>query len=155
VDSSPENLADAVERAMDAAGLETAHVAGNSLGGWISLELAQRGRTATFIAISPAGLASRREARWAAGILRAERRIARTSPPAEAVVRNPVGRTLVAGPAFARPWRIEPDDLIEQTRLLADAPGFEPTHSRRRWAQVRGLGAQSAARCSSCGERWM
>src|ERR671919_219878 len=30
-------LADAVERVMDAAGFETAHIAGNSLGGYIAL----------------------------------------------------------------------------------------------------------------------
>ncbi len=37
-------LADAVEQAMDDAGFETSHFAGNSLGGWLALELARRGR---------------------------------------------------------------------------------------------------------------
>src|SRR3954453_23686896 len=37
-------LADAVERAMDAAGFETAYIAGNSLGGYVALQLAARGR---------------------------------------------------------------------------------------------------------------
>ena len=37
-------LADAVERAMDEAGFETAHIAGNSLGGYVALQLAARGR---------------------------------------------------------------------------------------------------------------
>src|SRR3954452_8089453 len=36
-------LADAVERAMDEAGFETAHVVGNSLGGYLALHLAARG----------------------------------------------------------------------------------------------------------------
>src|SRR5688500_8806710 len=53
---TPEELADAVEQAMDAAGFETAHLAGNSLGGWIALILARRGRARTVTAISPAGL---------------------------------------------------------------------------------------------------
>ena len=37
-------LADGVERAMDEAGFETAHVVGNSLGGYVALQLAERGR---------------------------------------------------------------------------------------------------------------
>ena len=39
--------ADAVERAMDEAGFETAHIAGNSLGGYVALQLAARGRART------------------------------------------------------------------------------------------------------------
>src|SRR5687768_10823515 len=35
-----ESLPDAVERAMDAAGFETAHLVGNSLGGYVALQLA-------------------------------------------------------------------------------------------------------------------
>jgi pimeloyl-ACP methyl ester carboxylesterase len=50
-----EALADAVEGSMDAAGIQTAHVAGNSLGGWLALELARRGRARSVIAMSPAG----------------------------------------------------------------------------------------------------
>ena len=48
-------LADAVERAMDEAGFETAHVAGNSLGGYVALQLAERGRARTVVALAPAG----------------------------------------------------------------------------------------------------
>jgi ferritin-like metal-binding protein YciE/pimeloyl-ACP methyl ester carboxylesterase len=53
-------LADAVERAMDEAGFETAHLVGNSLGGHVALQLAARGRAATVVALAPAG-------GWAAG----------------------------------------------------------------------------------------
>ncbi|WP_349239802.1 alpha/beta hydrolase [Patulibacter sp. SYSU D01012] len=45
----------AVEAAMDAAGIETAHVAGNSLGGFLALQLAARGRARSVVALSPAG----------------------------------------------------------------------------------------------------
>jgi pimeloyl-ACP methyl ester carboxylesterase len=48
-------LADAVEREMDEAGFETAHLVGNSLGGYIALQLAARGRGETVVALAPAG----------------------------------------------------------------------------------------------------
>lgn len=48
-------LVDAVERAMDAAGFETAHVVGNSLGGYVALQLAERGRARSVVALAPAG----------------------------------------------------------------------------------------------------
>ena len=50
-----DTLADAVEQAMDAAGFATAHVVGNSLGGYIGLQLAARGRAESVVALAPAG----------------------------------------------------------------------------------------------------
>ncbi|MEA2287974.1 MAG: hypothetical protein QOJ21_4017 [Solirubrobacteraceae bacterium] len=47
--------ADAVERAMDDAGFATAHLAGNSLGGYLALHLAARGRARSVVAFAPAG----------------------------------------------------------------------------------------------------
>jgi len=48
-------VTDAVEADLDAAGIDTAHIVGNSLGGWLAMELARRGRARTSIAFSPAG----------------------------------------------------------------------------------------------------
>ncbi len=48
-------LADAVEAAMDAAGFATAHIAGNSLGGYVSLQLAARKRARSVVALAPGG----------------------------------------------------------------------------------------------------
>jgi pimeloyl-ACP methyl ester carboxylesterase len=45
----------AVERALDEAGFETAHVAGNSLGGYLALKLAERGRARSVVALPPGG----------------------------------------------------------------------------------------------------
>lgn len=56
-------LADGIERDMDAAGLRRAHIVGNSLGGRLALELAARGRALSAVSISPAG-------GWAPGSVR-------------------------------------------------------------------------------------
>ncbi|WP_280270115.1 alpha/beta fold hydrolase [Nocardia wallacei] len=50
-----DDLVDDVERRMDERGWDTAHLAGNSLGGWIAIELARRGRARSVCALSPAG----------------------------------------------------------------------------------------------------
>lgn len=54
-EAGEDTLAQAVERAMDEAGFETAHVVGNSLGGYVALQLASRGRARTVVALAPAG----------------------------------------------------------------------------------------------------
>jgi pimeloyl-ACP methyl ester carboxylesterase len=49
------SLADDVERRLDALGWGTAHIVGNSLGGWVAFELERRGRARTLTGIAPAG----------------------------------------------------------------------------------------------------
>ena len=139
LDSTPEALADAVEDEMARASFDKAHVAGNSLGGWIAFELARRGRAETVTAISPAGLQHRREKDWGAGILRGMRWLARNAPAPDPLLRNPVTRTLLAGPTTGRPWRKDPDELIEESECFASCPGFEATLPHTFHAQPRGL----------------
>jgi pimeloyl-ACP methyl ester carboxylesterase len=70
----PARIADVVddaERTLDGLGIDTAHLAGNSMGGWVALELARRGRARTVCALSPAGTwdATSREHRATRAIL--------------------------------------------------------------------------------------
>jgi pimeloyl-ACP methyl ester carboxylesterase len=46
---------DTIETVMDEAGFGTAHVAGNSFGGYLALQLAARGRARSVVALAPAG----------------------------------------------------------------------------------------------------
>jgi pimeloyl-ACP methyl ester carboxylesterase len=53
--ADPAHVVDALERVLDEAGLETADLVGNSLGGYLALRLAERGRARTVVALAPAG----------------------------------------------------------------------------------------------------
>ena len=48
-------LVDPIESALDDAGFTTAHLVGNSLGGYVALRLAARGRAESVVAFAPAG----------------------------------------------------------------------------------------------------
>jgi pimeloyl-ACP methyl ester carboxylesterase len=53
--ASIEALTDVTEQLLDDRGLDTVHIAGNSMGGWMGIELARRGRARSVCALSPAG----------------------------------------------------------------------------------------------------
>ena len=121
-------LADAVERACVAAGFDTPHVCGNSLGGWVGLELARRGRARTLVALSPGGGHNDRETRFVVASLRATHRMARTlAPLADVLTRTAAGRTALFGQISARPWRMDPQAAAQRLRTVAASPSFEAT----------------------------
>lgn len=57
-------VADAVCAQLDEIDIEAAHMAGNSLGGWVAIELARRGRALSVTALSPAGAWARARDAW-------------------------------------------------------------------------------------------
>lgn len=120
--------ADALQAELDALGVERPHAAGNSLGGWIALELARRGRVRSVVALSPGGMQLPRERMWTVGSLRLSHRLARLMRPLHGVVaRSAALRTLTSAQIYARPWRIDPDVALHTLRNFADSPGFHPT----------------------------
>jgi pimeloyl-ACP methyl ester carboxylesterase len=105
-------LADLVERAMDDAGFQTAHIVGNSLGGWLALELGHRGRARSVVALAPAGgwePASSAEARLRGLFTRNHRFGSRMGPRIEPLLARPRVRKLVMGQAMARGDRLTPE----------------------------------------------
>jgi pimeloyl-ACP methyl ester carboxylesterase len=88
-------MADAVEAAMDDAGIEETAFVGNSLGGFVALQLATRGRARSVVAFAPAGGWARGDASWRellalqASIHEAAKAAA---PHAEALLATPDGR---------------------------------------------------------------
>jgi pimeloyl-ACP methyl ester carboxylesterase len=92
---SDEALAEAIECAMDEAGFETAHIVGNSLGGYIALQLAARGRAESVVALAPAGGWAKGDESFKAtlGFFATMRDLVKAAAPhAEAIVASAAGR---------------------------------------------------------------
>ena len=121
-------LAGATERFLDAVGLERPHVAGNSLGGAVGLELGRRGRVASVTALSPAGFAGRVGNRWAGQSLALTYRAARRlEPVARWGFRRPRMRRLLMGQMYAHPERIRPGEAYADLVALRESEGFADT----------------------------
>ncbi|MEV1004348.1 alpha/beta fold hydrolase [Nonomuraea sp. NPDC050202] len=120
-----ESLADAVESFCARLGIREPAVAGNSLGGYIALELASRGVVRSAVAISPVGFWSRAELLYCQAMLRAMRASARTLTLEQ--LENRHLRTVAAGLLVAHPARLDPAALMAATQALSSAPGFDET----------------------------
>jgi pimeloyl-ACP methyl ester carboxylesterase len=121
-------LATAVATFLDDVGVARPHVAGNSLGGWVALELARRGRAASLTLVSPGGFWSEGERRFATLSLRVTRWLARTFAGAmPRLLASAAGRRIVMGQIFAHPERIPAAAAIADARAFAHASGFDAT----------------------------
>ena len=117
-------MVDAVEADLDRAGIDTAHFVGNSLGGWISLELARRGRAKSVVVFGPAGAwKSQRRFNWLLAGMRISfwltRKLARW---ADAIARRPRLRKLLLFTQMEHPERVPAEALAAALRSSLDAP---------------------------------
>jgi pimeloyl-ACP methyl ester carboxylesterase len=118
-------LADALQEFLAQVGVERPHVAGNSLGGWITLELAQRGGARSAIPLSPSGFGSARERRFMDMSLRVTRRVAELiAPYAEAIMATAPARTVLLAQLFGRPWRMPAAHAVHAIRGVVHASAF-------------------------------
>jgi pimeloyl-ACP methyl ester carboxylesterase len=125
---TPQRFTDSVIELMDELGLDRPVVAGNSLGGWVALEVARRGRARAAVGISPAGFGLPREQAYAKRRLRVERAFAKSMHTRGVpLIRNPVTRTPLFAGMIARPWAIPPDDAVAMFQNLGGSPGFDAT----------------------------
>jgi len=116
-----------------ALGHDRPHVAGNSLGGGIALELARMGAVSSATALSPIGFWSPGEARYGRAMLRVTHFSAtRLSRPMAALLRSPAGRQATIGLMYGRPARRDPEEAVADLESLARAPGWEATLPRTR-----------------------
>jgi pimeloyl-ACP methyl ester carboxylesterase len=116
-------LVDGVAAELDRLGIDQAHLVGNSLGGWISLELARRGRARSVVVFGPAGAwRSRARLRALTGGMRVSffvmQKLARR---ADSLARRRWVRRLLLAAQVHDPDRVPPEELAESIRTSVDA----------------------------------
>ncbi|WP_324785067.1 alpha/beta fold hydrolase [Streptomyces sp. H51] len=109
--------------------LDRPHVAGNSLGGLLALELGRERLVRSVTALSPAGFWSEAERRYAFAVLLTMRRISQRLPLplVERLSRSAAGRTMLTSTIYARPARRPAEAVVAETLALARATGFDAT----------------------------
>ncbi|MGP4006753.1 alpha/beta fold hydrolase [Streptomyces sp. 4N124] len=109
--------------------VERPHVAGNSLGGLLALELGREKLVRSVTALSPAGFWTPAERRYAFGVLLGMRQIATRMPPplVERLSRSAAGRTVLTSTIYARPARRSPEAVVAETLALVNASAFSET----------------------------
>ncbi|MFE2087031.1 alpha/beta fold hydrolase [Streptomyces sp. NPDC059460] len=113
----------------EALGLDRPHVAGNSLGGLLALELGREKLVRSVTALSPAGFWTESERLYAFGTLRAMRQgaLALPMPLIERLSRSAAGRAALTSIIYARPGRRSPEAVVSETVALREATGFHET----------------------------
>ncbi|SDD02528.1 alpha/beta fold hydrolase [Actinokineospora iranica] len=105
-------------------GIGRPHLAGNSLGGMLALEMASRGLAASATAFSPAGFWTPRGRAWGIRVLRAVRLTAR-APLREALVQRKLVRVLGGSVLFGKPGVISAEVMLADMAAMVAAPGFD------------------------------
>ena len=114
---------------MDEAGFETAHIAGNSLGGYVALQLAARGRAESVVAFAPAGGWAAGDPRWrrrSASRRRCTPQVKAAAPHAEALVASAEGRRNATRLIATNFEHIPAELLVHQMLGVASCSGALP-----------------------------
>jgi pimeloyl-ACP methyl ester carboxylesterase len=124
----PAALAAAVAGLLGELGITVPHVAGNSLGGWVALELAAIRPVASLTLLSPAGLWRRDAPVYCRVSLRATRWLTRHAAGLlSRLVRYRLGRALAFGQTHGRPTRLTPGYARAAIQEMGTCPGFDAT----------------------------
>jgi pimeloyl-ACP methyl ester carboxylesterase len=125
VEATPAVLADVVADLLDALGVGPAHLVGNSLGGWVALELAGRRATASVTLISPAGLWAARTPLYCTVSLRATRWLTSHAPRLlSRLVGTRIGRLAALGQTFGSPTRVTAAEARAAIHDMGTGAGF-------------------------------
>ena len=107
-------------------GLKGCHVAGNSMGAAIALELARRGAVRSAVAVAPAGFWTPQERRWCQDSLaRAKTQIRLLRPVLPAILATAAGRTAFGWQVLGRPWAVPAEELVATADAVLGADAFD------------------------------
>jgi pimeloyl-ACP methyl ester carboxylesterase len=121
-------IADAIEADLDELGTGRVHVLGNSIGARIALELAQRGRAQSVVAISPSGLNTPRERLYQGMVMSLARLALRAATPLIPVAaRTPLGRAALLAGLRSTPWRASETEAAALKAGFAESRAFWQT----------------------------
>jgi pimeloyl-ACP methyl ester carboxylesterase len=122
----PARLAAVVGAFLDELGIDRPHVVGNSVGGWIALELGQVRPLSSLTLLAPAGLWRGSTPLYCRASLRTTRWLCRHVPGVlSRLVQYRAGRILVLGQTHGRPTRVTPEQARAEIRTLGTAQGFD------------------------------
>jgi pimeloyl-ACP methyl ester carboxylesterase len=113
-------VADLLCSQLDREGIGSAHLVGNSLGGWLAFELARRGRARSVVAFSPAGTwQARRDLMRVLLMFRLGAMMA-TAPYLDRLTRPRAMRRLALSRCYARPWRLSDEEIDDGMRDMRE-----------------------------------
>lgn len=117
--------ADRIERFMVEAGLVRPHVAGNSLGGGIALELGRRGAVRSVTCFAPVGFWGRPGQAWCRWALRVGYQAGHRLPePRSPRVSLALARVGLFVSSFGRPFKAPAEEVLATRDAGLSAPGF-------------------------------
>ncbi len=109
-------------------GLERPHYGGNSLGGWLSLEIAKAGRAASVTGIAPAGLWRTRVPRYTKWQVVSLYDLPKLfGPLMDPVTRITPLRLAMTANVMGKPWRTPRSVLLEDSRAMLASEAFKLT----------------------------
>jgi pimeloyl-ACP methyl ester carboxylesterase len=122
VEHSPAAMGREITAHLESLGVERPHLAGNSLGAWVALEMAADDDAASVCAISPAGL-------WRRPLgprsVDSHARAKRLRGLVLAAVRTRRGRRALMRTTVARPDALSRDEAVRWVAAWLDAPGYD------------------------------
>jgi pimeloyl-ACP methyl ester carboxylesterase len=134
-DVAPGALAASIGALVDVLGIERPHVAGNSLGGWVALEMARQDRVASVTAIAPAGFWTQPLGPRPNVARRAARMI---SPILPLLLRSRRLRHAALSGSVAHPDRVPRAAAVRMIREYGTAPGFAAVNDAMRAGRFLG-----------------